>query len=158
MKKLCWVIIGLICFVLICSAVFYWPKHIQKTVVCCDLTGNTVQVELDLKYCRRLFSDPHLKGSVYVDDVEYVDAKVAHSIIKNADYSLSQWIFYKPTTDNLALLDNTVVLDDLDSAGLFDEILVLCSAGDGQEATHGIAYYGPARTVEEAQALMQLYE
>lgn len=156
MKKLRWGIIGLVCFILVCSAFFYWPKHIQKNVVCCDLTGNTIQVELDLKYCRRLFSGPYLKGSVFVDGVEYVDAKAAHQTIKNADYSLSQWTFYKPSTDYLSLLYNTVVLDDLDSVALFDEVLVLRSEGDGQESTRGTAYYGPAQTAEEAQALAQL--
>lgn len=156
MKKLRWVIIGIISIIFVCSVVFYWPKPIQKTIICCDLSGNTVQVELNLKYCRRLFSGPHLKGSVFVDGVEYVDADTAYQTIKNSDHSLSQWIFYKPSEDYLSLLYNTVVLDDLDSVDLFDEILVLRSEGDGHESTRGTAYYGPAQTAEEAQALRQL--
>ncbi len=156
MKKLRWVIIGLICIILVCSVVFYWPKPIQKTVICCDLSGNTVQVELNLKYCRRLFSCPHLKGSVFVDGVEYVDQDIAFKTISNANHSFSNWVFYQPTTDYLDLLYNSVLLMDLDGTDLFDKFLILRSEGDGSSSTNGTTYYGPAQTAEEAQALRQL--
>lgn len=153
MKKLRWIVIGTICVILVCAVFFYWPKPVQKSITCCDLTGNTIQVEMDLKYCRRLFSGPHLKGTVSVDGVEYVDQDVAFKTVLNAGYSLSNWVFYKPTTNYLSLLYDSVLLVDLGGADLFDEVLVLCSEGNGSSSTHGTTYYGPAQTAKEAQKL-----
>lgn len=153
MKKLRWIVIGTVCVILVCAVFFYWPKPVQKSITCCDLAGNTIQVEMDLNYCRRLFSSPHLKGTVSVDGVEYVDQDIAFKTIPKASYSLANWVFYQPTTDYQSLLYNSVLFVDLEGADLFGEILVLHSEGDGSGSTHGTTYYGPAQTAEEAQKL-----
>lgn len=153
MNKLRWILIGLACILLVYSVIFYWPTPVKKSITCCDLAGNTIQVELELKYCRRLFSSPHLKGTVVVDGVEYVDQAIAFQTIVGANYSLANWVFYQPTADYQSLLYNSVLLVDPDGTDLFDKILVLRSEGDGNGYTHGTTYYGPAQNAEEALEL-----
>ena len=161
-------IIGVsICLVLLFLCFFFTPRSIQTSTWACDVDGNAVQVEIDIKLYRRLFSASYVEGSIFLAGEEYVDTNtLLESFSRIQDETKPSAIGSVP--DNMSFCKKTA-LNEPDSnqkfaAAMSNRVFFLNVSGDDlfekfyfiymdESLPEGVNYYGPAKTAEEAKEI-----
>lgn len=156
------ILVSLLVFVLI---LYHIPIDRKSSMSVCSLSGDTMQMEIDVKYQRRLFSAPYVKGTVYLDGVEYIDEdsilKTFQNVTNGSESDSGKdsnfpanMVFCKKTASNiLEAGNNRIIFADVSGNDGFEKIHFMLmdeSMMDESGSIHGISYYGPAKTIEEA--------
>ena len=162
MKKFRIFAIAFVCCVLLFLIFFYIPKPIKTSMWVCDATDQTFEMELDIKWHRRLFTEPHLTGSVFLNGEEYIDdAALYKTFPGQIRYRDEARTFCKKSgsektgVDILKATLNSIRFWTFDDGDPFEEFCFMYMDESMEDNGHisGIVYYGPAKTVEEAQKL-----
>ena len=162
--------------------IYHLPQHRRVTMPVCNADGEVSTLEIDVKYYRRLFSTPWVKGTVAFDGVVYQDY---HAVLKtnnveeigsnssfwgwdwdllpNKNSRPSNMDFIKINSDQteqtwLSNTENRIYFFDVRGTDTFEQVLIIYSdekMTDAFGSTSGITYYGPARTVEEARQIAE---
>lgn len=127
-----------------------------------------MQMEIDVKYQRRLFAAPYVKGSLFLDGVEYIDEdsilKTFHNVTSGSESDSGKdsnfpanMVFCKKTASNiLEAGNNRIIFADIGGEDNFEKIHFVYtdeSMMDESGGIHGISYFGPAQTAEEAKSI-----
>lgn len=176
MKK--WIIVGVVIFVL-CFAAFtvwyYWPIHRSITMPICALDGETLVLEMNLTYHRSYFRPTTTTGTILCNGTEYIDKTrkwEQERVVVDSGKNFIQ-TFFDQFRHKLEWGDDPV-LDDFVNAGLefpycstdiiaffdhtggfdLEQVQLAYGRQDGVSAeSSSKAFYGPAVTTEEAEAL-----
>lgn len=156
----------ILCALLISLIVYHFPQRRRVSMPVCTAAGDTAQLEIDVKYYRRLFSIPWVKGTVTFDGETYID--VATRMGKQQDgYSFWDWVWYFGDPDSI-IPSNTFFMKEkhdpskvfqdelhlfyLGEENTFDAVFFYCITHDDSPSPK---FYGPASTVEEAKQLAE---
>lgn len=172
MKKFRIGIIILVGVLLLGLILYHLPQRRQVSMWVCTLSGESAQVEMDLKYYRRLFVAPYVRGTVFLDGVEYIDED---SILKtfpgivNSNKSFPELYWQKEVVlpDNMTFCkktaadileagNNRILFVEVSGEDSFEKIHFMYSDEsmmDESGSIHGISYFGPAQTAEEAKKI-----
>ena len=175
MKKFRIGIIILVGVLLLGLILYHLPQRRQVSMWVCTLSGEPAQVEMDIKYYRRLFVAPYVKGTVFLDGVEYIDEdsilktlpgivnensntwqfglKEMNSFPENMKFCKKKATDIIMATDILEALRNHINFLEISGEDSFEKIHFMLmdeSMMDESGSIHGISYYGPAKTIEEA--------
>ena len=156
----------ILCTLLIGLIVYHLPQRRRVTMPVCSSAGDTAQLEIDVKYYRRLFSSPWIEGTVTFDGVVYYDSKAAWGP-RQKDGSYWEWDwwfnvpddalpanswFYKKDNDPIKMSQNMIIIWYSGKDCSFDKVwLGYCT----EDTNSDVKYYGPASTVEEAKQLAE---
>ena len=164
--------------------IYHLPQHRRVTMPVCNADGEVSTLEIDVKYYRRLFSTPWVKGTVTFDGVVYQDyyADLKTNNVEEIGSNSSFWgwdFCLQPLNDLLP--DNmkfvkvssfTDVWDHFSNSMntiffigakdtndfRFDKVMFFYSDESNKTESgsiRGINYCGPARTVEEARQIAE---
>lgn len=174
MKKVRICIIILVSLLVFGLVLYHIPERRQITMSACTLSGKTMQIEMDIKYYRRLFAAPYVKGSVFLDGVEYIDeASIMKTFPGIVNENSNAWqfglkemssfpenmIFCKKTVkDILEAGNNRIIFADIGGEDGFEKIHFMYtdeSMMDESGSISGVSYYGPAATIKEAEQIAE---
>ena len=183
MKKLRVCIIIMVGILLIGLIGYHIPQEKQVSMWVCSLSGEPVQVEMDLKHYRKLFSAPTVKGTVKFNGVEYLDQESTlrafpgyHNSNSDLEWALSNeekdfpdnMIFCKKSSEGSTIelwreisLNRIQFLDLINNIDDWEKIHFMytdISMQDEDGNIQGVSYFGPAQTAEEAQQLAFFFE
>lgn len=148
---------------------FCVPKHIQTTTWACDASGNTKKVEIDVQLYRRLFIGPYVKGSVFLDGVEYIDEDTLYKKHLTFDKSRrasknDNMVFCKKPESIIlgdriaifeALAQNRIIFLYFDTKNTYEKFVFAymdeSMMVDG--SIRGLIYCAPAETADEAHQI-----
>lgn len=182
MKKSRIVVCLLACAIFLSLLIYHLPQRRQVTMPVCSATEETAQLEIDVKYYRRLFSTPWVEGTVTWDGVVYhdnyadltlynVEEHGGNSSFWGWDFCFtpdenplpSNMIFIKTNPDETEMTwlhnsVNRIQFVAVRGNDTFDRIAVIYSdkkLRDESGHISGIVYYGPARSMEEARQIAE---
>lgn len=154
----------LVCTLLAGLIIFHFPRHRQISMPVCNAAGETVQLEIDVNYYRRLFSRPWVEGSVSFDGVVYYDSRTLWGPAnQGAERSYWDWDwyfgetdaiqpanlrFYKPDNDRIKAAGNCITFYEIGVKNSFDYVIFTKTT---DTANGFVFYYGPATTADEAR-------
>lgn len=154
----------LICLVLFGLVVYHLPQTRQLSLPVSTAEGDSAEIEVNVKYYRRLFSRPWIEGTIIFDGVTYCDSKTVLGSRQKTGYWDWQWfwgdsdssipantLLYKEgEIDTLRMNDNCLRILFAGHDNTFNEIGFMYVS---EEVPEGICYYGPAQTAEEVEQL-----
>ena len=156
----------ILCALLISLIVYHLPQRRRVSMPVCSAAGDTAQLEIDVKYYRRLFSIPWVKGTVTFDGDSYRD--VASRMGRQQDgYSFWDWVWYFGDPDSIIPANTFFQKEEHDPDKLFQDQIYLYYVGEENtfdtvfffyiqyDESSSQKYYGPASTVEEARQLAE---
>lgn len=161
-------IIILVGVLLLGLILYHLPQSRQVSMQVYTLSGENAQVKMDVKYYRRLFAAPYVKGSVFLDGVEYIDEdsilKTFQNVTNGSESDSGKdsnfpanMVFCKKTASNiLEAGNNRIIFFDVSGNDGFEKIHFMLmdeSMMDESGGIHGISYFGPAKTAEEAKSI-----
>lgn len=160
--------------VLLLSLLIYRiPQRRQVSMWVCTFSGETAQVEIDLQYYRQFILNDYVKGTLCFNGVTYVDEYSIYDTLwppqkSDMPHPALSWPktdlpnnsqFIKNTVTNvLKVNSNHILLWDVSND--FEKLHIMYiddSLDDGTGSVSGVSYYGPARTVEEAQQIARYF-
>lgn len=178
MKKLRICILILVGALLLGLIGYHIPQKKQVSMWVCSLSGESAQIEMDLKYYRKLFSPPTVKGTVRFNGAEYLDQASTLKTLPGKNDNDSDgdrtflneendfpdnMIFCKKSSEESVLdlwkeismnqlhfLDISGGIDDLEKIHFMYRDI---SMQDEDGNIHAVSYFGPAQTAEEAQEI-----
>ena len=179
MKKAFKIGMSAVIAILIAAAIIYRiPQNISKEMTVCSLSGMTKTVKMELTVQKYLLRPTELKGNVYVDGKEFCsvygyknsdgDWEYVGSTHINEIFKLKEKYFmgynnlnatFKVTEDieNIAKMGNNGSLEIHSKDSTYDKIALWLY--EPEIYPDHIAYYGPAETAEEAEAMMnEIYD
>ena len=166
MKKSGIVIKILVCALLLGLVIYHLPQRRQTSMPVCNAAGEVSHLEIDVKYYRRLFSMPWVKGTVTLDGVSFRDTQ---SLIgKYSDgYSFWDWVWHFGDPDGVMPANTFFIKEEHDPSKMFQDEVFLIYVGEDNtfdnvffiyyqhDESTSPKYYGPASTVEEARQLAE---
>lgn len=161
------------------SVWYHLPIHRSTSMTVCTVEGETAEVEIDISFQRYFFKPDRVKGTVVFNGIKYVEinsSAFANYFPEGSDFILDEaaefgdqirakiqgedagMIFLKDSSSatsaycNVIYILNTADKYDINKVDLMylDEQLA-----DENGMIHGVQYFGPAATQEEAEALYQ---
>lgn len=156
----------ILCTLLIGLIIYHFPQRRRVSMPVCSADGETAQLEIDVKYYRRLFSIPWVKGTVTFNGVTYRD-NATHFGRQQDGASFWDWVWYfgdpnsiipantyfvKEEYDPSKIFQDQILLADIGNENTFDAIVCFYIQYDNSQDTK---FYGPASTVEEAKQLAE---
>ena len=169
-----------VCALVIGLLIYHLPQRKVVSMPVCNAAGEVSYLEIDVQYYRRLFSTPWVEGTVTFDGVVYHDyyADLTLSDGKEVGTNSSYWGWdwqFSPNEDTVPSnmdfikiipkasafesvynMVNRIIFFDVNGSDTFDKVVFTYSdesMTDASGHTSGIAYYGPALTVEDAQQI-----
>lgn len=141
-------------------AIFWYRQPIPQytATTLCSLEGKQIQVVIDVTWQRFLFAPTKVKGTVTVDGIPYTSEVVEYGngrffdklkakfSSKQRSYLFSRGSMWTHDHDMLYLEHTDGELGGKDSLGISCWIL--------PHGQHGNHYYGPAKNVDEVNALL----
>lgn len=124
------------------SLLYYAPKQISASITVWSREGEAKEVVFDVKYHRRLFSEPKLTGQIILGNTEYVAVQEAYSAWKT-----NQMLFVVPATSPVDVTEYIrvqLINPKMDYLWLH----IVGEQGQG-------SYFGPAQTIEEAKKVIE---
>ena len=160
------VITFILCTLLIGLIVYHLPQRRRVTMPVCNADGEVSTLEIDVKYYRRLFSIPWVKGTVTFDGDSYRD--VASRMGRQQDgYSFWDWVWYFGDPDSVIPANTFFQKEAHDPDKLFQDEIHLYYVGEGNtfdtvffyyiqyDELSSQKYFGPASTIEQARQLVE---
>lgn len=166
MKKLRICIIILVCVLLVGVILYHLPQRRQVSMPVCSATGETAQLEIDVKYYRRLFSMPWVKGTVTFNGDTYRDI-ATHFGRQHDGSSFWDWVWYFGDPDSIMPANMYFVKEEHDPSKTFQDQIWLADVGNENTFEAIVCFYiqldnspdaklyGPASTIEEARQLSE---
>lgn len=148
-------------------SLIHWPKQLQGTMTVSTGTGETSDVEFYLSYYRSLILPNYVKGTIYIDGVEYTDRhtklkefpgmadnclfpsawwKTKESIPYNMTFVRSDCLNIIQATQNQIDVLNIVLEKDGYKIGY----VYLDERNLDDSNIHGVNFWGPAQNADEA--------
>lgn len=161
-------IIVFICVFLSGLVLYHLPQHRQVSMPVCNVTGETVLIEIDVNYYRRLFSKPWIEGTVTFDGEIYQDSRTLWGAV-NAGEDRSYWDwdwdfkipsnrlpgnlqFHKDSNDRLKAFYDCLRFYNIGSKHDFSYVIFTYS---NHELNDVVKYYGPAEDIEDARRVAE---
>lgn len=141
-KRIAMVGIVALIALIVMGAIYYIPKQISGSVMVWSREGEVKEVVFDVKYYKRLFSEPKLTGKIILDNTEYMAVQDVYSAWKT-----NQMLFVVPTTSPV---DVTEYIRVQIINPKMDCLWIHIVNEQGQ-----CSYFGPAQTMEEAKKVME---
>ncbi len=162
------ILVALLLVTAIGALLFYLPVQKLYSMTVCSLEGDTKQLEIDLKYYRRLFLPDYVKGTVILDGVEYTDqytlAESFHGIQTNHTLQPGAGAYntrFDKSTCNDIIEANSNHINFLEISSYDDfgqlHFMYLDSAMVVDGEITGVSYCGPAETAEEALEIYKAF-
>ena len=162
-KSLIKVLCILACMFLVGLIIYHMPQHRKVSMSVCNAAGETAQVEIDIKYYRRLFSTSGVEGTVNFDGDVYQDSRSLWGPAREGvDRSYWDWDWYFKDPNKVLPANLSFNKDNNDRIKAFYDRITFFNIGHEFDFSHIIftysnhetmdivKYYGPAETAEEA--------
>lgn len=170
MKKQRIIAIAVAAIILVALVFVPIPKRLEDTIAVASITGETVEVDVDVLIFSSLALPSYVKGTLAIDGIEYTDQytklKEFPYVSDNRLFPASWWKTEEPVPCNMTFLKSDC--SDVNSA-LLNQIKVLDIVFDhgvckihymymdesNQIGTQieGISFWGPAQNAEEAKQI-----
>ena len=166
MKKSRILAIVLICSLILGLFIYHFPQRRRVSMPVCSATGEVSYLEIDIKYYRRLFSIPWVKGTVTFNGDIYRD-NATHFGRQQDGASFWDWVWYFGDPDSIIPANTHFVKEEYDSSKTFQDEIWLANVGNEntfdaivcfyieRDNSSDTKFYGPASTVEEARQLAE---
>ena len=166
MKKSGIVIKILVCALLLGLVIYHLPQRRQVSMPVCNAAGEVSHLEIDVKYYRRLFSMPWVKGTVTFNGDTYRDI-ATHFGRQHDGSSFWDWVWYFGDPDSIMPANTYFVREEYDPSKTFQDLILLADVGNENtfeaivcfyiqhDNSPDTKFYGPASTVEEAKQLAE---
>ena len=160
------VITVLLCTLLISLIVYHLPQRRRVCIPVCSVTGEVSTLEIDVKYYRRLFSIPWMKGTLTFNGDTYRDVATYRSR-QSEGVSFWDWVWYFGDPDSVIPSNRYFENVEYDPSKTFQDEIMITYLGEGnsfdmvsflflqfdESEQDTPKYFGPASTIEEAKKL-----
>jgi len=166
------IIIALIVIVAAILPFIHIPKRIQCTIPVANGAGETALLDVDIRHYSSLVLPSYVKGTVSVDEVEYVDYATRFKHQSDSGLFPSDWWNYRDALHNTTFLlsdwndsiksfQNSVNIIDMVLNGDDIHAIHYLYMDDSIEAVDGmkssISFWGPAQNSEEAKQIAESF-
>lgn len=144
---------------IVCSIWYHCPIDKVMNINACSLEGDTVNININIKYYRYFFKPTYARGIIIFNGIKYVDLKAkgldpyeSNNIITNLKLKIDGFQYDYFVNSSLLAPDY-----------IHDTILLLNSVNNNYfsflytnsniKEKNGIVYYAPATTAEEAREI-----
>lgn len=157
----------ILCTLLIGLIVYHLPQRRRVTMPVCNADGEVSTLEIDVKYYRRLFSIPWVKGTATFDGVTYRDVSSRLGRRQQDGYSFWDWVWYFGDPDSVIPANTFFQKEAHDPDKLFQDQIYLYYVGEENtfdtvffyyiqyDESSSQKYFGPASTIEQARQLVE---
>lgn len=156
----------IICALLISLIAYHLPQHRRVSIPVCSTTGEATTLQIDVKYYRRLFSIPWIKGTVTFNGDTYRDVATYRG--RQSDgFSFWDWVWYFGDPDSIIPGNTWFENVEYDTTKTFQDEIMITYLGEGNsfdmvsflyfqyDNSPTQKYFGPASTIEEARQLAE---
>ena len=166
MKKARIVAIILICVLVLGLLTYHLPQRRQVSMPVCSTTGEATTLQIDVKYYRRLFSIPWMKGTITFNGDTYRDVATYRSR-QSKGSSFWDWVWYFGDPDSIIPGNMWFENVEYDTTKTFQDRIMITYLGEGNsfdmisflylqfDNSPTQKYFGPASTTEEARQLAE---
>ena len=151
---------------LIALIVYHFPQRRRVCIPVCSVTGEASTLEIDVKYYRRLFSIPWMKGTLTFNGDTYRDVATYRSR-QSEGVSFWDWVWYFGDPDSVIPSNRYFENVEYDPSKTFQDEIMITYLGEGnsfdmvsflflqfdESEQDTPKYFGPASTIEEAKKL-----
>ena len=166
MKKARIVAIILICVLVLGLLTYHLPQRRHISMPVCSTTGEATTLQIDVKYYRRLFSIPWMKGTITFNGDTYRDVATYRSR-QSKGSSFWDWVWYFGDPDSIITGNMWFENVEYDTTKTFQDRIMITYLGEGNsldmisflyvqfDNSPTQKYFGPASTTEEARQLAE---